>query len=358
MGNWNTSSSDADAQSAAAAGADYGFGSRGTSRDTGDSGKDEGIAFISPTTGRASTGNWNVRQAKEAGVQSAVIDGRTLYGSNAALAALGDPSSQIRENVIAGYPAYIANKRAEQRFMDNWIGKDLTSRIREAADAAGIPRSEIPYLQGASFDDSFKDEEGTAIRFSAGRGEDIGLQDERSFSQKAKDFLSRKAKDVVEGGDERDFIIGVDTDPVTGFSTYSNPYQVVNENNIIDAIASAVSPLGTIDTKRLKDPTTGKMYAYSDVDLPFGIDKFAGILPPQIEEEQLLRARRSQQLDVGGDGGSIAVQQTQKPLFRQRPPMLGGFGAPMGLGLGLGFGDPSFYTSGLPLINQMKGLLR
>lgn len=348
MGNWNTKDSSEDY------GYDYGYTDTTPAPDD-----KERIAYISPTTGGVSTGNWNVRQAKESGTQSAKIGDTTYYGSNAALAALGDPSSQFRENVIAGYPAYMANKRAEQLKMDRLIGTDLSSKIKKAADALGIPHSEIGYLQGESFDESFTPEEGTAIRFSAGRGEDIGLKDERSFGQKVSDFFDRKARNVVEGGGDRDFIIGVYTDPETGFSTYSNPYQIVSENNLMDAIVSGISPFGAIDTKRLRDPVTGKYYSYSDYDLPFGIDKFAGIMAPQIQEEQLAKAQRAQQLEVdtGGQETPLAIQPTQQARV-SRPPMLGGFGPSVGLGLGLGFGDPSFYTSGIPLIRQMGGLLK
>ena len=373
MGNWNTSSSDVDAQSAAAAGADYGFGSRGTSRDTGDSGKADGIAFISPSTGRGSTGNWNVRQAREAGVQSAVIDGRTLYGSNRALAALGDPSSQFRENVIAGYPAYMANKQAEQRFMDNWIGKDLTSRIREAADAAGIPRSEIPFLSGGvGFDEAFPNiEEGTAIRFSAGEGDKLGLEDERSFGEKVGDFFA----DVFEGKPERDLMFTQTVDPETGLITYSPTYQVVNDNNWIDAIASRVNPLFSVDTAQLIDPVTRKEYAYSDPDVGlFGFDLLSSFgSTPRITDKTvaMLERRALEEKEIadrqqfgGGVGSSINIQSpetfetgsgSQSLVPRGRDPYQPIL--PL-LGTGFGFPSSSFYTSSLPSLQYSFGLLR
>ena len=373
MGNWNTSSNDVDAQSAAAAGADYGFGSRGTNRNTGDSGKDDRIGYISPNTGRGTTGNWNVRQAKEAGVQSAVIDGRTIYGSNRALAALGDPSSQFRENVIAGYPAYIANKRAEQRFMDNWIGKDLTSRIREAADAAGVPRSEIPFLSGGlSFDKAFPDiEEGVAIRFSAGEGDKLGLEDERSFGEKVGDFFTN----MIEGKPERDFVFTQSVDPVTGLTTYSPTYQVVNDNNWIDALASRVNPFVSVDSAQLIDPITRKEYEYSDPDIGlFGFDFTSSLgSTPRITDKTvaMLERRALEEKEIadrqqfgGGAGSSINIQSpetfetgsgSQSLVPRGRDPyqpILPFFGT------GFGFPSSSFYTSKLPSLQYSFGLLR
>lgn len=355
MGNWNTSgSSSYDDYNADR------FGSPTT-----DSGSDEGIAFISPSTGRGSTGNWNVRQAKEAGVQSAVIDGRTLYGSNAALAALGDPSSQFRENVIAGHPAYIANKRAEQRSMDNWIGKDLTSRIREAADAAGIPRSEIPFLSGGvGFDEAFPNiEEGTAIRFSAGEGDKLGLEDERSFGEKVGDFFTN----MFEGKPERELMFTQTVDPETGLTTYSPTYQVVNENNLVDALASRINPFVNVDSARLYDPVAKQYSGYSDVDVGlFGFDMLGS--KPRIEDESTRKLRQRQELLAQSiadteSGGSIDVQtpetfaaqprtQSLVPMGRdQYNPLLPLFGAGT-------FGSPSFFTSRLPSLQYSFGLLR
>lgn len=326
------------------------------------SSNDEGIAFISPKTGRGSSGNWNVKKAKEAGAQSAVINGRTLYGSNKALAALGDPSSQFRENVIAGHEAYMANKRAEQRFMDNWIGKDLTSRIREAADAAGIPRSEIPYLGGASFEESFPNiEEGTAIRFSAGEGDKLGLKDERSFGQKVSDFFTN----AFEGKPERDLMFTQSVNPETGLTEYSPTYQVVNDYNFIDALASRINPFVSVDSARLRDPVTGQYLGYSDVDIGlFGLD-FVGS-KPTVEDESIAKRRQRQELleqSMADTESEISVQtpetfaaqprtQSLVPTGRdQYGPLLPLFGAGM-------FGSPSFFTSKLPSLQYSFGLLR
>lgn len=356
MGNWNTGDSYDD------------YNADRFDSPTTDSGNDEAIAFISPTTGRVSTGNWNIGQAKANRVQSAVIDGRTIYGSNAALAALGDPSSQVRENVIAGYPAYIANKRAEQRFMDNWIGTDLSTKIGRAADAAGIPRSEIPFLsEGKGFDEAgFEDQEGSAITFSAGTGDRIGLKDERSFGEKVGDFFTN----AFEGKPERDFVVGTEVDPVTGLTTYTPAYQVVNENNLMDALASRVSPFFSIDSKRLQDPVSRKYYSYSDVDLPFGLDKVAGIMQPTIEDEQVRKARQREQMLAQSvadaqSGSTIAAQTPEKFLPYERRQSLvptgrdqyGGFILPF-FGTGFNLGAPSFYTSGLPSLQGSFSLLR
>ena len=358
MGNWNTSQSDSYD--------DYNADRFSSPATTSSDSKKEGIAFISPRTGRGSTGNWNVRQAKQAGVQSAVIDGRTLYGSNQALAALGDPSSQFRENVIAGHAAYLANKRAEQRFMDNWIGKDLTSRIREAADAAGIPRSEIPYLGGASFEKSFPNiEEGTAIRFSAGEGDKLGLEDERSLGQKVGDFFTN----AFEGKPERELMFTQSVDPDTGLTEYSPTYQVVNENNLMDALASRMNPFVSVDSARLRDPVTGQYLGYSDVDIGlFGMDLVGS--KPRIEDESIAKRRQRQELlarsiaDADAEnGGGISVQtpetfaaqprtQSLVPMGRdQYSPLLPLFGAGT-------FGSPSFFTSRLPSLQHSFGLLR
>lgn len=356
MGQWNTSESNSYD--------DYNSDRFSSPTTTPSDSNSEGVAFISPSTGRGSTGNWNVRQARESGVQSAVIDGRTLYGSNEALAALGDPSSQFRENVIAGHAAYLANKRAEQRFMDNWIGKDLTSRIREAADAAGIPRSEIPYLGGASFDEAFPDiEEGTAIRFSAGEGDKLGLEDERSFGQKVGDFFAN----AFEGKPERELMFTQSVNPETGLTEYSPTYQVVNENNLMDAVASRINPFVSVDSARLRDPVTGQYLGYSDVDVGlFGMD-FVGS-KPRVEDESIAKRRQRQELLAQSiadtdSGGSIDVQtpetfaaqpktQSLVPMGRdQYNPLLPLFGAGA-------FGSPSFFTSKLPSLQYSFGLLR